>query len=149
MLTNGQKKALHCAARRLDLPDDVRRMVQWNVGGFYSAADKTASRQGFIAAMAFYEARQDGWMPGYTPGYWGDEDAKANPADGLRYRCRRLAGELGMDSARLDAFIAGERMSRGGCDGIADAPAYWLRRCLEALKAMRARGWHATAGVPA
>ncbi|HUU90184.1 MAG TPA: hypothetical protein VM238_03125 [Phycisphaerae bacterium] len=145
MLTNGQKKALHVAARRLGLPDDVRRMVQWNAGGFYSAADATASREGFIAVMAVYEARSGGQMPGCTEGYWQAEDRKANPADALRFLVRKAAAELGLDDAAADRFIAGERMSRGGCDGVADATPYWLRRCLEAFKAMRRRGWRAAA----
>ena len=115
MLTNGQKRALHAAARRLGLPEDVRRMVQWNAGGFYSAADRTASREGFIAVMAVYEQRAGGRMPGCTPGYWQDEDRKANPSDGLRHLVRQAAAELGVDP---DRFIAGERMSRGACDGL-------------------------------
>jgi len=145
MLTNGQKKALHVAARRLGLPEDLRRAVQWNAGGFYSAADATASREGFIAVMAVYEAKAGGRLGGCTEGYWQAEDRKANPSDGLRFLVRKAASELGMAPAAADRFIAGERMSRGGCDGVDDAPPYWLRRCLEAFKAMRRRGWRAGA----
>jgi hypothetical protein len=44
-----------------------------------------------------------------------------------------------MTAPQLDAFLAGPHMSGGDCTGIASAPAYWLSRLLEALKAMNGR----------
>ena len=92
MLTNGQKKALHLAARAAGVDEPARRLIQRNVGGFHSAADRTATRQGYIAVMAFYERACGGQLEGFTKGYWTAEDERANPADALVFRIRREAG---------------------------------------------------------
>jgi len=139
MLTNGQKKALHSAARQAGIGEEHRRTVQRNLGGFHSAADRTASRAGFIAVMAFYERLCGGTLHGCTAGYWQGQDAGENPTAALGYRVIQEARALGMDKASLDGFLAGPHMSSGLYATVEDAPAYWLRRCLEALKAMRAR----------
>ena len=139
-LTNGQKRALHAAARQAGVDEDQRRIIQRNVGGFYSAADKTASRQGFIAVMAFYERRCGGALEGNTAGYWQAENDKANPTDGLVFACRKIAGRLGLSNGQLDAFLAGRHMSCGACQSLEGAPAYWLRKLLEGLKAIEGRG---------
>jgi len=138
-LTNGQKKAIHAAARQAGIPEDMRRTVQQRIGGFWSAADATASRQGFIAVMAFHESRCGGRLARCTPGYWSAEDARANPTDSLVYRIRAEASALGMTEAGLDAFLAGEHMSRGACESVATAPAYWLRKLLQGLIEIRKR----------
>jgi len=138
-LTNGQKKALHVAARSAGVPEDMRRGLQLRIGGFYSAADATAARQGFIAVMAFYEARCGGRMGACTAGYWAGENAKANPTDSLVYRIRAEAAALDMTEPSLDAFLAGEHMSRGACESVATAPAYWLRKLLQGLIEIRKR----------
>ena len=58
-LTNNQKRAIHCAARQAGIDprkqEDTYRLVLWNVGGFRSAADRSARRNGYIAVMAFFE----------------------------------------------------------------------------------------------
>lgn len=139
MLTNGQKKALHVAARNAGLTDDQRRLVQRQIGGFHSAADRRAGREGFIAVMRFYEDRAGGRLPGCTAGYWAQQDDQANPTDALVHLCRKHAAALGMTVEQLDAFVAGEHMSRGACVDVETATAYWLRRLLEGLKAMARR----------
>jgi hypothetical protein len=141
-LTNGQKKALHTAARQAGLGDEDRRLVQRNIGGFYSAADATATRRGFIACMAFYETRSGGQLAGSQSGYWRAEDAKANPTDSLVHRIRVEADAVGMSAADVDAFLASDKMSSGHCQGVNVAPAYWLNKLLSALIAMRKRGYH-------
>lgn len=138
-LTNGQKRALHAAARQAGVDDEQRRLIQRNIGGFHSAADKTATRQGFIAVMAFYERRCGGCLAGSTRGYWAFEDDKANPTDGLVFACRKTASRLGLSNGQLDAFLAGRHMSCGACESIEQAPAYWLRKLLEGLKVIAKR----------
>jgi len=142
-LTNGQKQALHAAARMMGpaFTDGMRRAVQQRIGGFYSAADKTASRLGFIACMAWYETELEklGKQLARTRTYWRDELAKAVPGDGLRYRVRQLAKDLGWDDDRLDAWIAGEHMSKGAAADVRTANIYWLRKAVDGLAAMARR----------
>jgi len=143
-LSIGQKRALHVAAREAGVEDDgQRRIIQYNLGGFSSAREPTAHREGFLAVMAFYERRAGGQLGHAAPGYWQYEDAKANPLDGLRHRARTLAGRLGLDDLSLDRFVSGRRMTNGLYQDLAECPAYWLRRVIEGLKAMERRGWRA------
>jgi len=139
MLSNGQKRALHAAARQAGLTEAERRLVQRNVGGFHSAADRTATREGFIAVMAFLEARCGGRLNGCGEGYWRGQDAAANPLDRLRWRIRREAEARGWTEADAEAFLASRHMSGGACRLLAEAPAYWLTRLLQALIEMNRR----------
>ena len=139
MLTTGQKRALHLAARAAGVDEPARRLIQRNIGGFHSAADRTATRAGFIAVMSFYEKRCGGHLAGFSKGYWAGEDERANPADALVHRIRKEARALGMAEARLEQFLAGPHMSAGACRELATAPAYWLGKLLEGLKAIRRR----------
>lgn len=139
MLTNGQKKALHSAARQLGLLEPERRLVQRNIGGFFSAADRTASRQGFIAVMAFFEAKAGGQIGGSDRGYWQDQDAHANPLDALRHRVNQAAKRMGWSSEDVDKFLASEHMSSGLFATAAEAPAYWLSRLLDGMQAIERR----------
>lgn len=139
-LSNGQKRALHAAARAAKLNDDQRRMIQKGIGGHLSAADAGWTRHEFISVMAHLERQYcRDQIPGYTPKYWQTELRKSSPASSLAYACRCVAGELGWSDAELDAFLAGPRMSGGKCLRVADAPVYWLSRLLGALKAIRNR----------
>lgn len=128
-----QIKLLHVIPRKLQIDDPQRRLIQRNVGGFHSAADRTATREGLIAVMAFYEDRAGGRLPGFTEGYWQSQDKKANPTDRITWRCRKEARDLGLSAGQLDAFVAGPHMSRGAYATLADCPAYWLRKVLQAL----------------
>ena len=133
---------LHTAAKSLGIDEAQRRVIQANVGGFYSAADKTASREGFAAVMAFYEARSDGKLDGFSEGYWRGAVAKNQSGDGtdrLIWRIRREAEALRWSDADVDAFLAGGHMSAGKAARVADASGYWLGRLLEALKQMNRR----------
>jgi len=138
-LSRKQKAMLHIVPSALGIDEAQRVIIQANVGGFTSAADPLASREGFVAVMAFYEDRAGGRLDGYSPGYWKQADRDATPADRLRWRVRRDAEALGLPAAQLDAFIAGPHMSNGGCTGVGDASAYWLGRTLEAIKAIDRR----------
>ena len=139
ILSNKQKMLLHTAAAQAGVSEDSRRMIQRNVGGFHSAADPTITREGFIGVMAFYEARCGGRLRGFTAGYWQDQDAKADPTDALVHRVRQEAYALRMSDRQLELFLAGPHMSGGACETVETATAYWLRKCLEALKAIRRR----------
>lgn len=139
MLTNGQKKALHSAARQAGLSDEMRRSVQRRLGGFYSAADRTATRWGFLAVMAFLERQAGGRLRGNTAGYWQEACEKERPEDALRFKARALGAELGMDGGDLDRFLASDRVSGGRARDLASAPRWALRKLVEALKAMRER----------
>ena len=139
MLTNGQKKALHSAARQIGLADELRRSVQRRLGGFYSAADRTATRHGFLAVMAFLEGQAGGRLRGNTHGYWQAAYEKEDPESALRYKARALGADLGMDPGDLDRFVASDRVSGGRAADLASAPRWALRKLVEALKAMRER----------
>lgn len=138
-LTNGQKKALHVAAKAAGVDEAARRLIQRNVGGFHSAADTTATRQGFIAVMSFYERCCDGHLRGFTPGYWKGQDETANPTDAIVFRIRQEAKALGLSNEQLNGFLAGPHMSSGAYDDVTACPAYWLRKLLEGLKAIGKR----------
>ena len=138
-LTNGQKKALHAAARQAGVGDDQRRMIQRNVGGFHSAADPTATRYGYIQVMAVLEELGGGALRGNTAGYWLAEARAARPDDALRFAIRRQGRLLGWSAERLDAFLASGHMSSGACGSVDAAGRYWLHRLLDALKAIRGR----------
>lgn len=138
-LTNGQKKALHAAAREAHLDDAGYRTALRNLAGVGSATDPRATREGFISVMAFFEHEAGGRLHGCDAGYWQKEMETARPADALLWRIRRDAAALGWAEADLDAFVAGPRMSGGRFARLADAPAPWLVKILEALKAMRGR----------
>jgi len=139
-LSNGQKKALHAAARELGMNDDERRTIQRGVGGFDSAASPKATRRGFIACMAFFEDHAAGKrICGFSQGYWAEQDREANPADALLWRCRNLASQMGWFEGDLDKFIAGEHMSNGAAPNLGLASAYWLGRTVSALQAMIGR----------
>lgn len=139
MLTNGQKRALHAAAREAGIEEWARREIQQRIGGFYSAADRSASREGYIAVMAFYESRCGGRLSHSSPGYWAGEDARANPTDALAHKAVALARGLGLSPEQLDDWIAGPHMSSGAAPNVQDASAYWLRRAIEGLKAIGRR----------
>jgi len=138
-LSRKQKMLLHTVPAAMGIDDHERRLIQRNVGGFHSAADKTCTREGFIACLAFYEDRAGGSLAGFTAGYWRGEDRKANPTDAIAWRCRQEAQAMGLAADQLDAFVAGPHMSRGAYATLADCPAYWLRKVLEGLKAIRRR----------
>jgi len=152
-LTRKQLMLLHAVPTRLGIDEAARRLIQRNAGGFYSAADATVTREGFIAVMAFYEQFAGGDLGHlgfrFTAGYWRDEDLRANPLDPLRHRLRADAAAIGLSGESLDAFLAGEHMSCGACSGVDDASAYWLRRAIEACKAIRRRGGLRRAGCDA
>lgn len=143
-LSARQKMLLHAVPNKLGIDAAQRRIIQWNVGGFYSAADPTVTREGFIAVMAHYEMVAGGCLAdlGFRSdrGYWRREAEKALPADGQRELLRRLASQIGMAPAVLDSFLAGPKMSSGACTGLADCPPYWLGRAVEAAKAILKRG---------
>ncbi|MDD4891975.1 MAG: hypothetical protein PHU85_18805 [Phycisphaerae bacterium] len=138
-LTNRQKQALHSAARACGVDEDMRRTIQWNVGGFYSAADATCTREGFIAVMAYYEVHNNGQLPGFTRGYWQGQDRKSSPLDAGRHYVLQLAAGLGLSREKLDEFIRGPHMSSGQFRGLDDLSAAWLHKLAEALKAIARR----------
>lgn len=142
-LTNNQKRAIHCAARQAGIDprkqEDTYRLVLWNVGGFRSAADRSARRNGYIAVMAFFEERAGGQLKGASPGYWTDQDAKANPRDAIIYNIEQEAAALGMSREQCDGFLAGSHCSSGQYESLDEAPTRWLVKCLEGLKQIRKR----------
>ena len=133
MLTNGQKRALHAAAREAGIDDADRRMIQWNVGGFHSAADRTASRYGFVCVMAFIEARCGGQLRGNTPGYWQAARDGSSESSAMEYAIRADARRLGWSDADVDAFVASTHMTSGAFGELAGLPPYWLARVRQAL----------------
>ena len=142
-LSRKQKMLLHAIPNKLGIDKAQRRLIQWNVGGFYSAAD-AVSREGFICVMAHYEMTAGGDLGplgfNFSRDYWKAEADKASPADGQREHLRRLAVQIGMTPASLDAWLAGPKMSSGACTGLADCPPYWLGRAIEGAKAISQRG---------
>ncbi len=139
MLTNGQKKALHSAARQAGVPEWLRRSVQRRIGGFHSCADRTATRNGFLAVMAYLEDWAGGCLRGNTPGYWRAAYEREDPESALRFKARALAADLAMDSGDLDRFVASDRVSGDRARNLATAPRWALRKLVEALKAMLKR----------
>ena len=142
-LTNKQKALLHMAAEKLGIDEAQRRIIQQNVGGFFSAADRTAGHEGFCAVMAFYEDRSGGRLAGCTEGYWRDSHAKNAGRVPTHRLIRRIDSEadlLGWTRLHVDNFLAGKHMTSGGHTSVQDAPAYWLRRLLQALIEMNKRG---------
>lgn len=119
--------------------EDQYRLVLRNVGGFRSAADKTASREGFIAVMAFFEERAGGKLSRADAGYWQGQDAQFNPRDPLIWKIRQQAKQLGMTDGELDAFLASKHMSSGSYSRLADAPTRWLSKVLDGLRAIAHR----------
>jgi len=116
-----------------------RRLIQQNIGGFYSAADRTASRVGFLRCMATFEWRCGGALPWGTHHYWRQAADEADPLDGLRWRIDRMAESLGWSAGDVDAFLASDHMTSGRYGSVREAPRYWLSRLLDALKAIHAR----------
>ncbi len=142
MLTRKQKMMLHVVPARLGVDDVDRMVIQRNIGGFLSAADKTASHEGFAAVMAFYEGKAGGRLQGHTRGYWKaqhDRNETRGPNDRLLWRIRREAGPLGLGDGEINAFLASEHMSSGRHSDVNTASAYWLRRLLQALIEIRKR----------
>jgi hypothetical protein len=138
LLSRRQKAVIHQAAQAVGYDDARRKIVQWTVGGFHSCADEV-TREGFIRVMAFFEAECRGQLPGYTPGYWRGEDRRSGPGTSLAFACRREATEMGWTEAELDAFLASPKMSNGKFLRVSAAPAYWLSRLLDGLKAIKKR----------
>jgi len=138
-LSRRQLAAIHRAAQAAGYDDARYRLVLQNLAGVRSAKDPRLSRAGFIRVMAFFEGESKGVLPGFTAGYWRDQDRGVDPAASLRVACRRAALALGWTDADLDAFLASARCSNGRFRALADAPAYWLSRALDALKAMAKR----------
>jgi len=152
-LTRKQKMLLHVVPAGLTPPIDEaqRRVIQRTVGGFYSGADASATREGFVAVMAFYESRSGGAMDGFSPGYWADAQRKnerGESTDRLIWRIRQEAESLGWSADHVDAFLQGRHMSAGKCASLDDASVYWLRRLVEALKRMKSRAMPAGGRAP-
>ena len=137
-LSNKQKMLLHRVPAELGIDDAQRRVIQRNIGGFYSAAGNV-TREGFIAVMAFYEGRSGGRLKGFAAGYWAGQDAEANPTDALIWRIKQQGNRLAMDTERIEAFMGSKHMSGGQYSTLSAAPAYWLRRLLQALIEMTKR----------
>jgi len=138
-LTNGQKKALHAVARQAGLNNVAYRLVLRNLAGVDSAASPRWRREDFIMIMGLFEKGAGGQLKGNAPGYWRDELRLARPGDALRVRIRREAAAMGWTEGDLDRFVASNRMSSGQFASIDDAPAEWLVKVLEAVKAMKTR----------
>ncbi len=140
-LSNKQKMLLHTVPAGLGITEAERRIIQRNVGGFFSAADKTCTRAGFVAVMAFYESRAPGrCLPGGTPDWWAAEAEKTpGPNDSLIRKVRAEAFKLGWTEQQIMPFLCGKHMSNTAYQSINDAPRYWLIRLLEAIKAIRKR----------
>ena len=138
-LTNRQKMAIHSAARQAGVNKEQRRIVQYNLGGFWSAADAHASHEGFVAAMAHFERIAGGNLRGNTAGYWGEQDRRKNPTDRLLWKVRQLAKPLHFTEQQLDQLVAGPHGTNGAYGRLADLPACWLRNIIEALKAIAKR----------
>jgi len=140
-LSNKQKMLLHTVPNGLGITNAERRVIQRNVGGFYSAADKTCTREGFVAVMAFYESRAPGHcLPGGTPDWWAGEAEKTpGPNDSLIRRVRQEAFKIGWTEQQTMLFLCGKHMSNTVYQSINDAPKYWLIRLMEAIKAIRKR----------
>ncbi len=132
---------LHTVPAGLGITEAERRIIQRNVGGFFSAADKTCTREGFVAVMAFYESRAPGnCLPGGTPGWWAAQVEKnSEPNDSLIRRIRQEAFKMGWSEQQIVLFLSGKHMSNTSYPSINDAPRYWLIRLLEAIKAIRKR----------
>ena len=126
-------------AADIDPHGSTYRDVLNNIGGFGSCADRTASREGFIAVMAFFEKRAGGTLPRSTAGYWQEQDVQANPRDAYVHNIHGLARGLGLTDKQLDDFIAGPKMSNGLYSCLDDAPVAWLAKILNALRAMTKR----------
>jgi len=140
MLTNGQKKALHSAARQAGLSDEHRHMVQKSIGGFESAAAAGWTRQGFIRVMAYFEKAAGGCLRGCTPWYWRDEAGPEHADDAIKHAISAIATTglpEPMTPDQLDHFL--ERMSGGNCPRVAGASRYWLSKLLDGLKALADR----------
>lgn len=144
MLTNRQKMLLHRVPQALGVDDAQRRVIQRNVGGFHSAADTTASHEGFCAVMAFYEGRAGGTLDGFTAGYWQaahqrNEAGGGHSTERLARRIRLLAAEMGWTLGDAEALLVSDHCSSGQAKRLDEAPAYWLSRLLDAMKAIAAR----------
>ena len=138
-LSNRQKAILHKAAAAAGHDEARRRQVQRSIGGFNSCCDRSVTREGFIAVMAYFEGECHGQLPGFTPGYWFGQSLRAEPLDALKVSIRREAQALGWSEGDTESFLASEHLSRGRFRRIQEAPPYWLSRLLDALKAIRKR----------
>ena len=138
-LTNGQKKALHSAARQAGLSDEHRHMVQRSIGGFDSAKAAGWTRQGFIRVMAYFEKAAGGALRGCTAWYWRGEAGPEHADDALRHAIRQAAAGLPepMSPEQLDHFLA--RMSNGNSLAVEGASRYWLSKLLDGLRALSRR----------
>lgn len=144
MLTNKQKMLLHIVPTHLGVDDDQRRTIQRNIGGFESAADKSASHEGFVAVMAFYEDRGGGCLAGYTDGFWTQANEKnvnsgGGNDDRLRWLIRQQAASMSWEENECDIFMASKHCSSGAYQTIGEANRYWLSRCLDGMRAIAGR----------
>jgi cytochrome c2 len=149
-LSAKQKMLLHTVPQALGISDEERILIQRSLGGFHSAADPTAGREGFIAVMAHYESRSPGGqIAGNTPGYWQTEDRKVTSGEAGRQAkiamIRKACAQLNWSDQTLNNFLCGPRMSSGLFGHADEASDYWLRKCLQALLAIITRnaGRHA------
>jgi hypothetical protein len=155
MLSKKQKMILHVTAAGLGISEEERRVIQRNIGGFYSSADRTATSEGFAAVMAFYEDRSGGQLDGCSPGYW-KRAAAANAAKSggpsgsgssrLVYAVRAQAKRMGWTEADVENFLASPHMTNGRYLRLEDTPAYWLSRLLNGMRAIAAREGGGTDG---
>ena len=138
-LSNKQKALLHMVPAALGIDEAQRRIIQRNVGGFWSAADRAVTRRGFQCVMAHYEKRAGGRLDGFSAGYWTGQAAAAGPEDGLLWRVCEEARRLGWTRGEADRFMASTHMSSGAFTRVAEADTYWLTRMVQALIEMNNR----------
>ncbi|HUT58071.1 MAG TPA: hypothetical protein VNA25_09510 [Phycisphaerae bacterium] len=144
-LSNKQKALLHMIPAGLGIDEAQRRIIQRNVGGFYSAADRAVTRWGFQRVMGYYEDRAGGKLDGFSAGYWSGQAAAAGPEDGLLWRVCEEARQLDWSVDDANRFMASTHMSSGRFQRVAEADTYWLTRMVQALIEMNNRRRKVTA----
>jgi hypothetical protein len=145
-LSNRQKAILHQAAAAAGHNRDQYLMVLQGVAGVRSSTDPAFSRDSFQRVMAFFEAENEGVLPGFTAGYWRAQVRQSDPGDSLRHACCAAGASMGWSPAQVDAFMASRQCSGGRFQSLRAAPIYWLSRCLDGLKAIRSRNAHSGNG---
>lgn len=145
----GLIKAIHAMSRDLTLNDETRRELQWNLTGVESCKDMTTQqlKQVYQRMAALHETVPQLPRPSKKPARRGRDERQ--PQELLTVEQNRMIAHLFDDLSIVGLGQARMNFCKRTCGSLWPQTRAQGNQIIEALKAMRTRGWKAKSGAEA